>query len=261
MRNMRIIPAVETGAKTESIRNMDFSQSEEFKNDFRFLLTLSGSNLFDSLKALANSKYSEELSVIAGSLLHDEFKDDILNDESKILTKVEIKEINGDGIDLEVVICSSSYCWLKLVHAPFPTFCRDADSLCRALLYIYNRAIHGKIDGQMLSDYNVLPEFLASARNLMNGEFVEYLEETVNKLGGSDSSADEHIKNVHVTSIDDEGFDCVADICRQLECHHLSFRVKFPRKAQGTQELQAEIVECLEEGACFIDWNSIHSAD
>ena len=219
---------------------------------------LSGCMLFDAFKHFANSKYSDELSAIASNLLHEEFKKDILNDERQVITKVEIKDIDSRGFDLEVVICSSSYCWLKMVNAPFPRVCRNADSLLETLHSMSQIALDGKLEPHIPSDYDLLPEFLASAVNLMNGEFVEYLKETVNKLGGSDENAAEHIKSVMVTNLDGEGFDCEADICRQHDCHRLTFRVQFPRRARNARDLQAEIVECLEEGACRIDWTSVH---
>jgi hypothetical protein len=257
---MRIFPATEHGAIARDDIMLNLHQSTEIWDDFRKLQGLAGVNLFDSVKTLTNSKYSEELTVIAGSLLHDELKEGVSNDESKILSKVEIKEINGDGLELEVVVCSSSYCWLQLVSATFPKYCRDSDSLCQALLNIYDCALHDNDDENVPRDYTFLPEFLASARSLMNGEFVDYLEEVVNKLGESDGAGDEHVQNIHVMSIDDEGFNCEADICRELECYRLTFRVRFPRKAHNSQELQAEIVECLGEGACAIDWSSIDCA-
>jgi hypothetical protein len=222
---------------------------------------VSGLLLFDSFKNFINSHFSVELSAIAGSVLYDEFKKDILNDESKVLTKVEIQMADAHGIELEVVICSSSVCWLKLVHVPFPTTCRDAKSLVTAFDSLYESALAGKTGILIASDYDVLPEFLSSAVKLMNSNFVEYLKETVNKLGGAEGTENEYIKTVLVTSLDEEGFDCEAELCRQLDCHHLSFRVIFPRKARSSQDLQAEIVECLEEGMCTVDWTSIRSLD
>jgi hypothetical protein len=219
---------------------------------------LSGIRLFESFKNFINSKFSDELSVIAGSLLHDEFKKDILNDESKVMTKVEIQAVDAYGIELEVVICSSSFCWLKLVHVPFPTACREASTLLSTFDSLFELALAGKMEVHIASDYEVLPEFLSAAVKLMNSNFIEYLKETVNKLGGAEGTENEYIKSVLVTSLDEEGFDCEADLCRLKECHHLWFRVKFPRKARSSQDLQAEIVECLEEGVCAIDWSSIH---
>jgi hypothetical protein len=220
---------------------------------------LSGIRLFESFKNFINSQFSDELSVIAGSVLHDEFKKDILNDESKVLTKVEIQAVDARGVELEVVICSSSVCWLKLVHVPFPIMCRDANSLLSAFESLFDSALAGKMGIHIASDYEVLPEFLSAAVKLMNSNFVEYLKETVNKLGGAGGTENEYIKSVLVTSLDEEGFDCEADLCNQQECHHLWFRVKFPRKARSTQDLQAEIVDCLEEGVCTIDWTTVHS--
>ena len=220
---------------------------------------VSGIRLFESFRNFINSQFSDELSVIAGSVLHDEFKKDILNDESKVLTKVEIQSVDARGVELEAVICSSSVCWLKLVHVPFPTMCRDATSLLSAFDSLFDSALAGKIGVHFASDYDVLPEFLSAAVKLMNSNFVEYLKETVNKLGGAGGTENEYIKSVLVTSLHEEGFDCEADLCREQECHHLWFRVKFPRKARSSQDLQAEIVECLEEGVCAIDWTSVHS--
>jgi hypothetical protein len=221
---------------------------------------LSGIALFDMFKSFLNSHYSDGLSLIAGRLLRSECKDDVLNDESLVLTKVAVHALDRHGLDLEVVVCSSSYCWLKIIPVQFSEFCDDANSLFCMFDELVQSALIGKMEAQIPSDYDVIPEFLTSAIKLMNGDFADYLKETVNKLGGVDEGRGEHIRSVYVTNLDDSGFDCETVLCRQSVCSELKFRITFPRKARNSQDLQWEIVQCLEEGACTIDWDTFRNS-